>query len=92
MDEDAECPRCAGRDTELMATSPVEGSWTVMICRRCRYAWRSTEPLPNRSRAHYPAQFRLTEADINAAPDVPPVPDAELPAETAWLAVWLRTA
>jgi vanillate/4-hydroxybenzoate decarboxylase subunit D len=73
-DQDIECPRCAGQDTELLASSPVQGSWTVMIC-RC--SWRSTEPLVNSSRAHYPAQFRLTEADINAAQDVPPMPEAK---------------
>jgi hypothetical protein len=49
----------------------MAGAWTVTICRRCRYSGRSTEPLPNRSRDHYPDRFRLTQADIDAARDVP---------------------
>lgn len=74
MNELAECPRCAGTRTEPLAESPIKGAWTVTICRHCLYSWRSTEPLVNRSRAHYPARFRLTEADISNAPDVPPLP------------------
>jgi hypothetical protein len=74
--ETAGCPRCTSPETEQLAGSPVPGAWTVTICRRCRYSWRSTEPLPNRSRDHYPDRFRLTQADIDAAPDVPAVPEA----------------
>jgi hypothetical protein len=75
MNEDAQCPRCVSGDTELLADSPVPGTWTVTICRRCQYSWRSTEPLTNRSASCYPMKFRFTEADINSAQDVPPVPD-----------------
>ena len=75
MDDTAQCPRCASQETEQLAESPVPGVWTVTICRRCLYSWRSTEPLPNQSRDHYPASFRLTQADIDAARDVPPIPE-----------------
>jgi vanillate/4-hydroxybenzoate decarboxylase subunit D len=75
VDEPAECPRCASPETERLAESPVPGVWTVRICRRCLYSWRSTEPLPNRSRDHYPARFRLTQADIGAAREVPAIPE-----------------
>ena len=73
MAETVNCPRCASPETEQIAESPVPGVWTVTICRRCRYSWRSTEPLPNSSSDHYPAGFRLTQADIDAARDVPPI-------------------
>ncbi|MDU5193099.1 MAG: non-oxidative hydroxyarylic acid decarboxylases subunit D, partial [Mixta calida] len=31
------CPRCGDQHIELMATSPVEGVWTVHQCQRCLY-------------------------------------------------------
>lgn len=71
--EPVECPRCGGSALDQLARSPVPGSWEVWGCQRCRYSWRSTEPLANRSRAHYPERFRLTPAQLDAAREVPPV-------------------
>ena len=75
--EPAQCPRCGGSSLDQLARSPVPGSWEVWSCERCRYSWRSTEPLANRSRAHYPQRFRLTPAQLDAAREMPPVPERD---------------
>ncbi|MDU7328801.1 MAG: non-oxidative hydroxyarylic acid decarboxylases subunit D, partial [Klebsiella pneumoniae] len=36
--------------------------------------WRDTEPLRRTSREHYPEAFRMTQKDIDEAPQVPHVP------------------
>lgn len=68
------CPRCAHDDVAVVTTSPVPGVWEVLQCARCLYMWRTTEPERRTRREAYPAEFRLTQADIDAAPEVPPVP------------------
>ena len=68
------CPRCGDQHIELMATSPVADVWTVYQCQRCLYTWRSTEPLRRTSRDHYPQAFRMTQQDIDNAPQVPSIP------------------
>lgn len=68
------CPRCGDPRIELMAKSPVPDVWTVHQCQHCLYSWRSTEPLRRTSREHYPVAFRITQRDIDAAPEVPTVP------------------
>lgn len=68
------CPRCANERIELMAKSPVPNVWTVHQCQRCLYTWRSSEPLRRTSREHYPEQFRMTQKDIDEAPEVPIIP------------------
>ncbi|WP_072209204.1 non-oxidative hydroxyarylic acid decarboxylases subunit D [Pantoea stewartii] len=68
------CPRCADEHIEMMATSPVEGIWTVQQCQHCLYTWRSTEPARRTEREHYPDAFRMTQHDIDTAPEVPSVP------------------
>ena len=65
------CPRCADEKIEVMATSPVKGVWTVYQCQHCLYTWRDTEPLRRTSREHYPEAFRMTQKDIDEAPQVP---------------------
>ncbi len=67
------CPRCADEKIEVMATSPVKGVWTVYQCQHCLYTWRDTEPLRRTSREHYPEAFRMTQKDIDEAPQVPHV-------------------
>ena len=62
------CPRCADEHIEVMATSPVKGVWTVYQCQHCLYTWRDTEPLRRTSREHYPEAFRMTQKDIDEAP------------------------
>ncbi len=57
-----------------MTTSPVPGVWDVLQCTRCLYMWRTTEPDRRTRREAYPVEFRLTQADIDAAPEVPVVP------------------
>ncbi|HBT3976776.1 TPA: hypothetical protein MBM83_000852 [Klebsiella pneumoniae] len=43
-------------------------------CQHCLYTWRDTEPLRRTSREHYPEAFRMTQKDIDEAPQVPHVP------------------
>ncbi|MFG1711289.1 non-oxidative hydroxyarylic acid decarboxylases subunit D [Nonomuraea sp. M3C6] len=68
------CPRCDHDGIIVAATSPVPEVWEVFQCRQCAYMWRSTEPLRRTSREHYPAEFQLTKADIDAAPESPSIP------------------
>lgn len=68
------CPRCEDANVEVMAESPRAGVWIVYQCQRCLYTWRSTEPLRRTSREHYPEEFRMTQADIDGAPEVPTIP------------------
>ncbi|MFJ8818136.1 non-oxidative hydroxyarylic acid decarboxylases subunit D [Amycolatopsis thermoflava] len=68
------CPRCEFEVVEKLADSPVAGVWEVLQCRRCLYTWRTTEPPRRTSREHYPEEFRMTQADIDNAPEVPAVP------------------
>jgi len=68
------CPRCAFDRIERLATSSVPGVWDVLQCGRCLYTWRTTEPARRTDRDLYPEEFRMTRADIDAAPEVPTVP------------------
>lgn len=68
------CPRCECETINTIATSPVANVWEVYQCSRCLYTWRSTEPLRRTSVEHYPAQFKMTQADIDNAPVVPTIP------------------
>ncbi|GAB2752699.1 non-oxidative hydroxyarylic acid decarboxylases subunit D [Salinifilum aidingensis] len=68
------CPRCAWEELHHLATSPVPDVWEVWQCARCLYTWRTTEPARRSTRAAYPERFRMTQADIDAAPEVPAVP------------------
>lgn len=74
MPHDTLCPRCAFETVGTLATSPVPGVWDVLQCRRCLYTWRTTEPARRTSRDAYPERFRMTEADIENAVEVPAVP------------------
>jgi hypothetical protein len=68
------CPRCEHAGIETLALSPVPGVWQVLQCGRCHYTWRTSEPARRSSREAYPAQFRLTQADLDAAQEMPTVP------------------
>ncbi|MGQ4430217.1 MULTISPECIES: non-oxidative hydroxyarylic acid decarboxylases subunit D [unclassified Streptomyces] len=68
------CPRCAHDTLDIVTTSPVPGVWDVLQCVRCLYMWRTTEPDRRTRREAYPVEFRMTQADIDAAPEVPVVP------------------
>ncbi|MGI5224398.1 non-oxidative hydroxyarylic acid decarboxylases subunit D [Actinoallomurus sp. CA-142502] len=68
------CPRCAYEGVDTLARSPVPEVWEVLRCGRCLYAWRTTEPARRTSREHYPEEFRLTQDDLDRAPEVPAVP------------------
>ncbi|MGW0830618.1 non-oxidative hydroxyarylic acid decarboxylases subunit D [Streptomyces prunicolor] len=68
------CPRCAHDTVDTVTTSSVPGVWDVLQCARCLYMWRTTEPDRRTRREAYPAEFRMTQADIDAAPEVPVVP------------------
>ena len=64
------CPRCADEKIEVMATSPVKGSGPC-ISASTVFTRRDTEPLRRTSREHYPEAFRMTQKDIDEAPQVP---------------------
>lgn len=68
------CPRCGHEVLVKLADSPRPGVWEVHQCRLCLYTWRSTEPARRTQRAHYPEEFRMTQADIDAAQELPVVP------------------
>lgn len=67
------CPRSGSEDIDTVTESPVPALWSVFCCLRCRYMWRSSEPDTNSRRASYPDRLRWTVADIEQAPEVPPV-------------------
>ncbi|WP_405667262.1 hypothetical protein OG379_35285 [Streptomyces sp. NBC_01166] len=69
-----ECPRCASETVTHLATSPVPGAWDVLQCGRCLYTWRTSEPARRIRRDAYPDEFKLTEADIENAIEVPAIP------------------
>jgi hypothetical protein len=46
----------------------------VHQCQVCLYTWRCTERLRRTERAHYPEEFRMTQADTDNAPELPAVP------------------
>jgi vanillate/4-hydroxybenzoate decarboxylase subunit D len=68
------CPRCSARTVELLATAQAGDAWQVLHCTRCRYSWRTTEPARRTDPDAYPPQFKLSQADLDDAPEVPPVP------------------
>lgn len=68
------CPRCTWETINRLACSPVAGVWEVLQCGRCLYTWRTTEPERRTSRDAFPEKFRLTQDDIDNAPEVPSVP------------------
>jgi hypothetical protein len=68
------CPRCRFENTNLMASSPIQGAWEVYICNTCFYSWRSTEPEENTNPDKYPPSFRLTKEEIETLPVLPVVP------------------
>jgi hypothetical protein len=70
----AVCPRCRYEQTEVLTTSPVKDAWVVYSCKRCFYAWRSTEPQENTDPDHYPEAFRLTPEAMANFPVVPTIP------------------
>ena len=41
----AECPRCGGKNVEIIAESPVANKWNILGCGECNYLWRDTEHL-----------------------------------------------
>ncbi|MGN5382366.1 non-oxidative hydroxyarylic acid decarboxylases subunit D [Streptomyces lasalocidi] len=70
----SECPRCAHERIEQLFASPVLGVWDVLQCGRCLYTWRTSEPDRRSRRDAYPEAFRLTEAAIANAIEVPAIP------------------
>jgi hypothetical protein len=75
------CPRCEATRIEQLATSPVPGIWDVLQCQACLYTWRTTEPARRTTRDAYPEAFRMTQADIEGAHDVPAIPPLLQPAD-----------
>lgn len=73
-DNPLECPRCAFAAVSRLATSPVPGVWEVLQCDRCLYTWRTIEPARRTRRSAYPDAFKLTQADIDNAIEVPAIP------------------
>ena len=52
-----------------------------MQCPRCLYSWRTTEPPRRTSRDAYPEEFRMTQADIDNASEVPAIPPLARPSQ-----------
>ncbi|MGD9619933.1 MAG: non-oxidative hydroxyarylic acid decarboxylases subunit D [Mycolicibacterium sp.] len=71
------CPRCEDGTANVIARSPIPAVWEVFHCEKCLYMWRSTEPERRTRRDRYPAEFRMTQADIDTAPEVPTIPPLE---------------
>lgn len=67
------CPRCAAEGLRRLATG-VDAAWEVWQCQTCLYTWRTTEPDRRTKREAYPEAFKMTQADIDNAPEVPTVP------------------
>ncbi|WP_432570209.1 non-oxidative hydroxyarylic acid decarboxylases subunit D [Kineococcus sp. SYSU DK005] len=74
LKEETMCPRCAHETLDVLTTSPVPGVWEVLQCLRCHYTWRTSEPARRTTRSDYPQAFRLTQADLDAAQEMPTVP------------------
>jgi vanillate/4-hydroxybenzoate decarboxylase subunit D len=74
MTDQTVCPRCAFDGIENIYSSPVPGIWEVLLCGRCLYCWRTSEPARRTRRDAYPENFRLTVDDIANAPEVPTIP------------------
>lgn len=68
------CPRCAHSTLETLADSPVPDVWKVLQCGLCHYTWRTTEPARRSNRQDYPERFRLTQADLENAQEMPTIP------------------
>lgn len=68
------CPRCGHDHVSLLCESPVHGVWTVLQCDKCIYTWRTSEPARRSDRTAYPAEFRMTDADMRHAEEIPAVP------------------
>ncbi|QXX97203.1 hypothetical protein IM817_03005 [Serratia marcescens] len=68
------CPRRADKQIDIMIHSPVKGVGTVYQCQHSLYPWRNTEPARRMEREHYPPEFRMTQQDIDNAPNVPAIP------------------
>lgn len=67
------CPRCAAGGSRRLAVG-TGAVWEVRQCETCLYTWRTTEPARRTERASYPEEFKMTRADMDAAPEVPAVP------------------
>ena len=68
------CPRCGNSKVEIMAESKIKNIWIVYQCLICLYTWRNTEPSRRTKRDDYPEEFRMTQKDIDNAPEVPTIP------------------
>ncbi|MGH1553408.1 non-oxidative hydroxyarylic acid decarboxylases subunit D [Streptomyces sp. L7] len=68
------CPRCAHDTVDTVSTSPVPGVWDAPVRPLPLHVAHLTEPDRRTRREAYPDEFRMTPADIEAAPEVPVVP------------------
>jgi late competence protein required for DNA uptake (superfamily II DNA/RNA helicase) len=76
------CSRCEYETIEKLYSSPVSGVWDVLQCQRCLYTWRTSEPARRTQRDSYPDSFKMTAADIEHAPEMPPIPPLASQPET----------
>ncbi len=62
------CPRCDSDQARIMVTSPVGNEWTVYVCEKCWYSWRSTENID------VLPKFKLNDDKIAQMGMIPPIP------------------
>ncbi|WP_461538261.1 non-oxidative hydroxyarylic acid decarboxylases subunit D [Spongorhabdus nitratireducens] len=65
-----QCVRCGKQNAEVM-TEASDKSWILYSCPDCRYAWRTTEVVENRTREQFPKAFQWTDETMKSFTDFP---------------------
>jgi len=73
MNNAISCPRCNSPDTEMMTQSKT-ADWSILLCSRCFYSWRTSEPEAFTRYELYDRRFRLSPELIAKFSDYPPIP------------------
>lgn len=68
------CPRCDQDMAYKLADSPYGQEWTVYICGKCYFTWRSTEDEEITDPGRYNPVFKLSSESFAKMPCIPPIP------------------
>ncbi|SHM80217.1 hypothetical protein SAMN05660826_01995 [Caldanaerovirga acetigignens] len=68
------CPRCDRDSAYKVVDSPVGEEWSVFICEKCFYTWRSTEDEEITDPEKFDPRFKLTEESFEKMLCIPPIP------------------